>query len=119
MSTTSSSDADFGSSGEQLPIVDARTKQINKIKEQVIKYAVMAWHDKFQIIYPINGCESYSLKGTLTQRWQGSGRIYLSHKHITVIADSYFPTFPNSNTPLPHEGSAAAIPSLVNAQSRH
>ena len=89
LSTTSSSEAEFGSTDGAGLILDPRTRLINKIKEQVIKYAVMAWHEKFQRIYPINGCESYSLKGTLTQRWQGSGRIYLSHKRITVIADSY------------------------------
>ena len=92
-STTSSSEHEFGGSNTSDStsangVIDIRTKQINKIKEQVIKYAVMAWHDKFQRIYPINGCESYSVRGTLMQRWQGSGRIYLSHKQITVIADS-------------------------------
>lgn len=97
LSTTSSSEAEFGSTDGAGLILDPRTRLINKIKEQVIKYAVMAWHEKFQRIYPINGCESYSLKGTLTQRWQGSGRIYLSHKRITVIADSYFPSFPTQH----------------------
>ena len=90
-STTSSSEHDFGGmntlsdSASANGIIDVRTKQINKIKEQVIKYAVMAWHDKFQRIYPINGCESYSLRGTLTQRWQGSGRIYRLFKKMLQI----------------------------------
>lgn len=61
---------------EESGIPDS-VRKVNNIKEKVIRYAVLAWAEKFQRIYPIQGCESYSIKGTLTQRWQGSGRIYL------------------------------------------
>ena len=62
---------------QEILKMDPKTIRAYKIKEQVIKYASVAWIEKFQRTYPISGCSSYSLRGTLTQQWSGSGKIGL------------------------------------------